>query len=96
MNRTYNFIEIKSTSLRASTGRTDLLKLTGHTNLRPSTVHIGLLKSTGRTDLQELTERKVKRTYICLLGSTGGKGLQTLTGHTGLLEFRYTDNKGGN
>ena len=33
---------------------------------------------------------KVKRT--CLLGLTRGKVLQTLTGHTGLLEFRYTAN----
>ena len=88
MNRTYNFIEIKSTSLRASTGRTDLLKLTGHTNLRPSTVHIGLLKSTGRTDLQELTERKVKRTYM-FTRINRGQRFTTLTGHTGLLNFRY-------
>ena len=64
------------TSLRASTGLTDLLKLTGCTDLRPSTVHIGLLKSTGRTGLQELTERigslKLKE-HICLLGLTGGR-----------------------
>ena len=48
--------------------------------LRPLTVHIGLLKSTGRTGLQKLTERigllKLKA-HICLLGSTGGKGLQS-------------------
>ena len=76
-----------------------MLKLTGCINLRPSTVNIGLLKSTGRTGLQELTEcigsLKLKE-HICSLGLTGSKGLQTLTGHTGLLEFQYTDNKGGN
>ena len=31
--------------------------------------------------------------YICLLRLTESKGLQTLTGHTGLLKFRYTNNK---
>ena len=73
-----------------------MLKLTGRTNLRPSAVHIGLLISTGRTGLQERTERigslKLKE-RICLLGLTGGKGLQILTGHTGLLKFQYTDTK---
>ena len=87
------------TSLRASTGHTDLLKLTRPTDLRPSTVHIGLLKLTECTGLNELTERigslKLKE-HIYLLGFAGGKGLQTLTGHPGLLKFRYTDNKGGN
>ena len=77
MNRTYNFIEIsRSTSLRASTGRTDLLKLTGLTDLRPSTVHIGLLKLTERTGLKELTERigslKLKE-HIYLLGFARGQ-----------------------
>ena len=52
-----------------------------------------------RTGLQELTKHigslKLKE-HICLLGLIGGKGLQKLTGHKGLLEFRYTDNNGGN
>ena len=76
-----------------------MLKLTGSTDLRPSTVHKGLLKSTGHTGLEELTKRigslKLKE-RICLLGLTWSKGLQTLTGHTGLLKFWDTDNKGGN
>ena len=46
-----------------------------------------------------LTERigslKLKE-HICLLGLTGVKGLQTLSGDTGLLKFQYTNNKGGN
>ena len=87
------------TGFRASTERTDLLELTGRTDLRTSTVHIGLLESTGCTGLQELTKRigslKLKE-HICSLGLTWGKGLQTLTGHTGLLMFQCTDNKGGN
>ena len=72
-----------------------MLELTERTDLRTS-VHIGLLESTKCTGLQELTERidslKLKE-HICLLGLTWGKGLQRLTGHTGLLKFRYTDNK---
>ena len=67
-----------------------MLKLTGLTDLRTSTVHIGLLESTGRTGLQELTERicsLMLKEHICLLGLTWGKGLQILTGHTGLLKF---------
>ena len=62
-------------------------------------IQIGLLESTGCTGLQEFTEcigsLKLKE-HTCLLGLTWGKGLQTLTGHTGLLKFRYNDNKGGN
>ena len=58
-----------------------------------------VLKWTGHTGLQELTERigslKLKD-HICLLGLTESKSLQIFTGDTGLLEFRYTDNKGGN
>ena len=81
----------ESTSLRASIGCTDWLKLTGLTNLRPSTVHIELLKSTGRTGLEELAERlgslKLKE-HICLLGLTGDKSLQTLTGHTLIIKER--------
>ena len=75
-----------------------MLKLAEHTNLRPSTVHIGLLKSRGRTGLQKLTERRSSlklKEHISLLGLIGGKGLQTI-GHTGILKFRYTDNKGRN
>ena len=87
------------TRLRASTRRTDLLELTRRTDLRTAASRIGLLQSIGCTGLQELTERigslKLKE-HICLLGLTGGKVLQTLTGYTGLLKFWYSDNKGGN
>ena len=89
----------KCTGLIASTKHRDLIKLTGHTNLRPSIVNIGLLKSTGRAGLEELKEDigslKLNK-HMCLLGLAGGKGLQTLTGHTGLLKFRYIDNKAEN
>ena len=75
-----------------------MLKSTGCADLRPSTVHTGLLESTGLTGLQELIERigslKLKE-HICLIGLQRDKGLQTLARHTGLLKFRYTDNKGG-
>ena len=83
-------------SLGASPERTDLVKLTRRTDLRPATVHIWLLKSTRNTSLQELTDRigsLMLKECICLLRLTAGKGLQTLTGHTGLLKFQYTDNK---
>ena len=66
-----------------------MLKSTGCADLRPSTVHTGLLESTERIGSLKLKE------HICLIGLQGDKGLQTLTGHTGLLKFRYTDNKGG-
>ena len=76
-----------------------MLELIGSTDLRTSTVHIRLLESTRCTGLPELTERisslKLKE-HICLPVLTWGKGLQILTGHAGLLKFRYTDNKGGN
>ena len=67
-----------------------MLELTQRTNLRTSTVHIGLLESTGRAYLQELAERRGSlklKEHTCLLG---------LKGHTGLVKFRYTDNKEGN
>lgn len=73
-----------------------MLKLTGRTDIRPSTVHLGLLKSTGRTRAKELISSLKLKEHVCLLGLTGGKGLQTLTGHTELPEFQYTGNKGGN
>ena len=50
-----------------------------------------------RMGLQKLTERRSSlklKEHISLLGLIGGKGLQTLIGHTGILKFRYTHNKG--
>ena len=87
----YRFNSINKTQRFAKINRTY--------NLRPSIVNIGLLKSTGRAGLEELKEDigslKLNK-HMCLLGLAGGKGLQTLTGHTGLLKFRYIDNKAEN
>ena len=57
-----------------------MLELTGRTDLQPSIGGTGLLELTGCT----------------ISGFTGYNIVQTLTGHTGLLKFRYTDHKGRN
>ena len=91
INSTYNFIKINRTYRFKSINRTHIfVRTTGRTDLRTSTINIGLPESTGRAGLLKLKE------HTCLLGITGGKGLQTLTGHTVLLKFRDSDNNGGN
>ena len=68
----YNFIEMltERAGLRASTGPTDLLELTGRTDLRTSTVHIELQESPDTASCLEVYGFAiVKRTYTMNLSS---------------------------